>query len=73
MDGTSVAALIVTRRIVNLLGAANPPQDRDALMVALIGSPPALDPNLTGERGSIEPGSEPPPALASLLLAASLK
>ena len=73
MDGTSVAAPIVTRRIVNLLGSANPPQDRNALMVALIGAPPATDPNQTGERGSIEPGSEPPPAVASSLPAASLK
>lgn len=72
MDGTSVSAPIVTRRIVNLLGAANPPQDRDALMVALIGPTPSPDPDLTGERGSIEPGVEPPPAVASLRLAASL-
>lgn len=73
MDGTSVAAPIVTRRIVNLLGSANPPKNRDALMDALIGVPPAADPDLTGERGLIEPGSEPLPAAVSLLPAAWLK
>jgi hypothetical protein len=58
LDGTSVAAPLVTRRIVNLLGSAKPPTNRDEIMSALIGEAQP-DPDCTGIRGTIEPGDEP--------------
>jgi subtilisin family serine protease len=64
MDGTSVAAPIVTRRVVNLLGSDHPPADRDGLLRAMIGPSPFADPDHTGERGSIEPGHEPVSAVS---------
>ena len=71
MDGTSVAAPIVTRRVGNILGAQNPPSNRTALMLKLLGPPPlGNDPNLAGERGYVEPGVEPTPAPFGPLLIA---
>ena len=59
LDGTSVAAPLVARRIANLLGSsANPPANRAAIMTAMIGVPQP-DPDSTGIRGTIEPGREP--------------
>lgn len=58
LDGTSVAAPLVTRRVANLLGSANPPKNRDEIMSAMIGVPKP-DPDSTGVRGTIEPGNEP--------------
>lgn len=73
MDGTSVAAPIVTRRIVNLLGAPNPPAGRPAILAALTGpNGPASDPDLTGEKAYVEPGLEPQPAASGGILGAKL-
>jgi hypothetical protein len=59
LDGTSVAAPLVARRVANLLGSStNPPANRAAIMTAMIGVPKP-DPDSTGIRGTIEPGREP--------------
>lgn len=54
MDGTSVAAPLVTRRIVNLL-AANPAGSVKNRLVPL----PNPDPQHAGSRGQMIPGQEP--------------
>lgn len=60
MDGTSVAAPIVTRRIVNLIGSGAPVATRASLEAALRGrAKSGGDPDMTGERLRVLPGSGP--------------
>lgn len=62
MDGTSVAAPLVTRRAVNHL-YAQPKLTNDQLKALLVPTP-QTDHGHDGRRGEVVPGHEPPPPVA---------